>query len=220
MPLTTAPYLTTDFDQAAQTLAQTSRELYARGWSPATSSNYSQRLSPSACAITTSGQNKATLTPGDIMAVDLAGQALSPGKPSAETLLHTWLYQRFDGTDGKIFVGAVLHTHSPQATLLSRLLQGQNQLQLQDYELLKAFSGIRTHATQIILPIFENTQDIAQLAADVDQYLAAHPQTYGYLIRGHGLYTWGKDMAETCRHLEAWEFLLDCELEQIKLGRG
>ena len=41
---------------------------------------------------------------------------------------------------------------------------------------------------------------------------------WGYLIDGHGLYAWGRDMAEARRHLEAFEFLLGCELELRKLG--
>lgn len=204
-------YLEADFQAAAERLAQTGRELYAQGYSPATSSNYSLRLGPDACAVTTSGKNKACLSPDDIMAVDLAGLPLTPGKPSAETLLHTGLYRRFESC------GAVLHTHSPVVTVLSRLFKDSDQLQLQDYELLKAFAGISTHATRVILPIFANTQDIAQLAAEVDHYLGTHPPIYGYVIRGHGLYTWGRDLAETRRHLEAWEFLLGCELEQLKL---
>ena len=40
---------------------------------------------------------------------------------------------------------------------------------------------------------------------------------WGYLIDGHGLYAWGRDMAEARRHLDAFEFLFDCELELRKL---
>jgi methylthioribulose-1-phosphate dehydratase len=41
---------------------------------------------------------------------------------------------------------------------------------------------------------------------------------WGYLIDGHGLYAWGRDMAEARRHLEAFEFLFDCELQLRALG--
>lgn len=146
------------------------------------------------------------------MVVDLDGHPITPQTPSAETLLHTSLYQH----NPKI--GAVLHTHSKTATLLSRLLKGQ-MLLLEGYELLKAFAGITTHETVLRVPIFENSQEIDKLSFQVTQYLQQAPQTYGYLIRGHGLYTWGKDMAEARRHLEAFEFLLDCELEMLKINR-
>ena len=40
---------------------------------------------------------------------------------------------------------------------------------------------------------------------------------HGYLIDGHGIYAWGRDMPEARRHLEAFEFLLACELDLLRL---
>jgi methylthioribulose-1-phosphate dehydratase len=40
---------------------------------------------------------------------------------------------------------------------------------------------------------------------------------WGYLIAGHGLYAWGRDGAEAMRHLEAIEFMLECELDLRRL---
>ena len=187
------------------------RELSQRGWSPATSGNYSLRIDATSCAITCSGQDKGQLTPDGIMQVDWQGRPLSVGKPSAETLLHTLLYQR-DPT-----IGAILHTHSPSSTLLTRLLARQSTLTLHDYELLKALPGITTHTAQIIVPIFENTQDIVALAQTVNAYLErldadpSLPRCYGYLIRTHGFYTWGHTLTDAKRHLEAFEFLFQTE---------
>ena len=75
-----------------------------------------------------------------------------------------------------------------------------------------------THDTRLVIPIFENTQNIAALAAETKTYFEQHPQVPAYLIRGHGLYTWGQDMKECLRHIEALEFLIQCELEHIKLS--
>jgi methylthioribulose-1-phosphate dehydratase len=206
-----AIYITKDFQRAAEVISAVGRELHSQGWSTATSSNYSLRLNSECCAITTSGKDKGRLAPRDIMVVGLDGQAITPQTPSAETLLHTRLYQQNPR------ICAVLHTHSKTATLIGRICRNQSVLELQGYELLKAFSGITTHETVVTVPIFDNTQDIDKLAFQVSQYLDEFPQTYGYLIRGHGLYTWGKDMREAQRHLEAFEFLLGCELEMLKL---
>ena len=38
-------------------------------------------------------------------------------------------------------------------------------------------------------------------------------------IAGHGLYAWGRSMAEARRHVEAFDFLLACELEKGRLFR-
>lgn len=190
------------------------RFLYGRGWSPATSSNYSARLDADRALLTVSGKHKGQLGEDDVLATDLAGNSLEPGKkPSAETLLHTQLYAwRAD-------IGAVLHTHSVNATVLSRLTSG-DRLLLEDYELQKAFAGVTTHEGQVVVPIFANDQDIARLAGQVQQWLDAHPDCVGYLIRGHGLYTWGPQMSDALRQIEAFEFLFECELKTRQvLGR-
>lgn len=188
------------------------RELALAGWTPATSSNFSCRLDARHAAITVSGRDKGRLTENDIMVVDFDGRAVgSDHRPSAETLLHTQLYRRFAE------IGCVLHTHSQVQTVASRLFAGAGQVRLEGYELLKAFDGNTTHETEIDLPVLPNTQDMPTLAAQVDALLDER-RMWGYLIDGHGLYAWGRDMAEARRHLEAFEFLLGCELELRKLG--
>lgn len=202
------------YAERSQQIIEAGRLLYSRGWSPATSSNYSARIDAGHLAITVSGRHKGQLTPEDVMVVDLSGRPVQSGrKSSAETLLHTTLYELFPQ------VGAVLHTHSLTATVLSRLLREQEAVRLRDYELQKAFEGVTTHAIELVIPIFDNTQDIPALAAASRQYLRDHPATPGYLIRGHGLYTWGRTMADCLRHVEAFEFLLSCELETIRITR-
>ncbi len=200
------------FDKAIA-LAAAGAELYTRGWVPATSGNFSLRLDDDTALLTASGKHKGRLAPTDFIAVDLDGEPLSEGKPSAETLLHTALYRRFAD------VGAVLHCHSANATLISRLQADDGKVVLSDYELLKAFAGIDSHATSVDIPVFANTQDIAALAVEVDGYLAQHPACPGYLIEGHGLYCWGVDLDDCMRNLEALEFMLHCELELRRLSR-
>ena len=39
--------------------------------------------------------------------------------------------------------------------------------------------------------------------------LGQHPEAHGFLLRRHGLYTWGEDVAQAKRHLEIVEFLLE-----------
>lgn len=200
-------------EQLARQIVEAGQFLYGRGWSPATSSNYSVRLSAEQALLTVSGKHKGQLGLDDVLATDLDGNSLEPGKkPSAETLLHTQLYR------WKPEIGAVLHTHSVNATVLSRLALSDS-LVFADYELQKAFSGVSTHACQIEVPIFANDQDIARLAARIQPWLDQHPDCVGYLIRGHGLYTWGAQMSDALRQIEAFEFLFECELKVRALQR-
>jgi len=157
-------------------------------------------------------RTKGELGAEDFLVVDLDGQVRSEGKkPSAELPLHLQLYRRDES------LGAVLHTHSLNATLLSRL--HRDELVLEGYEVLKALQGIQSHEARVVVPVFANDQDVPRLAARVQEYMAEHPGLHGYLISGHGFYTWGRSVAEASRHIEAFEFLFACELELRRLGR-
>jgi len=205
------PYSTARLHELAHVLIGNIRELAHAGWTPATSSNFSHRLDDQHAAITVSGRDKGRLVEDDIMVVDFNGRPVGRQlRPSAETLLHTQLYRRFPE------IGCVLHTHSTVQTVASRLFAGQGHIRLEGYELLKAFEGNSTHEMAIEVPVFANTQDMDVLAAQVDALLDKQC-LWGYLIDGHGLYAWGRNMAEARRHLEAFEFLFNCELELRKL---
>lgn len=199
------------FERCAERIIAASRDIYSRGWSPATSSNYSVRINEQCCAITVSGKHKGELSLRDVMAVDFHGNALMDRKPSAETLLHTQLYAR----DADI--GAVLHTHSVRATVLTMEQPEMDTLVLRGYELLKAFSGVTRHNTEVHIPVFDNTQDMVELSQQVEKRMQRDGTGVAYLIRGHGLYTWAEDLNSCMRHLEALEFLLDCEWQRYAI---
>jgi methylthioribulose-1-phosphate dehydratase len=197
-------------------LRDTGLWLWQRGLSLGTSSNYSIVLShsPVELLITASGKDKGKLGRSDFVVVDQHGQPTSPGQPksSAETLLHT-VAAELPG------VGAVLHTHSIWATVLSDLFFAQGAVEISGYEMLKGLAGVTTHEHTWRMEIFENTQDIPVLAAQVRKRLqdVGNPLQHGYLIRKHGMYTWGKDLDEARRHVEIIEFLLECKARQLML---
>ncbi|HCW90107.1 MAG TPA: methylthioribulose 1-phosphate dehydratase [Marinobacter sp.] len=210
--MSTPSYDFADVAEAARSIVEAGRFLYQQGWSPATSSNYSRRIGDRHVAITVSGRHKGQLTESDVMVVDLQGKPVqSRAKPSAETLLHTVLYELYPEA------GAVLHTHSVKATVLSRLTPPGQVYEVQGYEIQKAFPGIDSHEGTLRIPVFDNTQDIPALAEQTRRWFTDNPQQPGYLIRGHGLYTWGKTMADCLRHVEAFEFLFACELETMRV---
>ncbi len=195
---------------AVDAIVAAGRRMDQRGWVPATAGNISVRLDAERIAITRSGGHKGFLDAGGVMQVDLQGRPLTPARPSAESLLHCQIYRAFPTA------GAVLHGHSVAGTVLSMAQQGP--IRLAGYEVLKVFEGQTTHATALELPVFANDQDIARLALLVAPVLA-QGSPLGYLIRGHGVYVWGPDMATALARLEGLEFLLACELERRKLDR-
>jgi methylthioribulose-1-phosphate dehydratase len=209
---TTLPYDPVALAACARVIADTGRELAALGWTPATSSNFSMRLDAQHIAVTISGRDKGRLSGEDVMVVDLEGRAVATdARPSAETLLHVQIYRRFRDAN------AVLHTHSRAQTVASRLFAASGLIRFEGWELQKAISGYTTHESTLDVPVFPNTQDMNVLIRAVDAWLDAGKPLSGYLIDGHGIYTWGHDMPETRRHLEAFEFLLACELDLRRL---
>lgn len=189
-------------------------DLARRGQVPATSGNFSARVDDRYIAITASGVDKGALSEDDVLLFDLEGDAVvGKGSASAETPLHTSLYRRDRD------IGAVLHTHSRNATLVSMMMGDIDTVVLTNYELLKAFRGFTSHTDTARVPVFANDQDMARLSTLVEARLSNTTDVIGYLLAGHGLNTWGVDMAEARRHIEAMEFILDCELERMRLRR-
>lgn len=200
----------TDFARAVQDILFAGQRMDQRGWVPATAGNISRRLADGRIAITRSGCHKGFLQAVDVITVDMQGKPHSPeNRPSAETLLHCQIYRHFPQ------VGAVLHGHSVASTVLS-MEEETAALTLADYEVLKVFEGQTTHETSVQVPLFENDQDIARLAEVVEPFFGTGMPA-GYIIRGHGVYVWGKDMPTALARLEGLEFLLACALERRKL---
>ena len=117
---------------------------------------------------------------------------------------------------GGLPVGAVLHTHSVWSTLLSRADLARGSLRIEGYEMLKGLEGIGTHDTSEEVPIFANSQDMIELSGRIRERFAKadwsdprRPPLHGFLLSGHGLYTWGRDLAEARRHIEIHEFLFE-----------
>ncbi|MCY1039847.1 methylthioribulose 1-phosphate dehydratase [Corallococcus sp. bb12-1] len=209
--MSVSPAPATSLSEAAREIVEVGRFLSVRNFVPATSGNFSRRLDARSAAVTRSGVDKGELVEADVLVADL--HAPPPEGASAETPLHLQLYR--DRPDAQ----AVLHTHSVVSALLSNLRQSEGELVLQDFELLKALGDTRTHEAAVSIPILPNDQDIPRLASQVTAMLEQRRELVAYLIAGHGLYTWGRSMAEARRHVVALEHLLTYELEKMKVRR-
>ena len=190
----------------ARNFQEMGRDFHTRGWVLGTSGNFSAVLArnPLQLAITASSISKGAIGPKDVLVVGSNGVPVvtGGGRPSAETALHVAVAQ-------KRTAGAVLHTHSVWSTMLSELHGAHGGLNLSGFEMLKGLEGVRTHQHTEWVPILDNDQDIPALARRVEAMLDQSPAVHGFLLRGHGLYTWGEDLAQARRHVEILEFLLE-----------
>ena len=185
-------------------LVEAGRRLERRGWALGTSGNFSAVVAhdPLRLAITASGVDKASLSERDIVEVDPEARLVhGEGRPSAEAHLHIAVVK----TRG---AGAVLHTHSVWSTVLTDATEA-GEISLQGYEMLKGLAGVTTHEHKEGVPILENAQDMPKLAREVEAILAGRPEAHAFLLRRHGLYTWGRDLTEAVRHVEIFEFLFE-----------
>jgi methylthioribulose-1-phosphate dehydratase len=217
----------------AERVAAVAAQLHERGWALATSGNVSAVLSrrPLRLAVTPSGVPKDSIRARDVLVVDARGR-LAPAnarergsrtgggrraeirrgrgtrgtssRPSVEIRLHVAIV-RARGA------GAVVHTHSVWSTLLSGRAARGGDVALAGYEMLKALTGVGTHAHRERIPVIENSHDYAALAHDVEATLRRRLDAHALLLRDHGLYAWGRDLPEAMRHAEALEFLLEVE---------
>jgi methylthioribulose-1-phosphate dehydratase len=190
------------------------RRLDARGLAPATTGNYSIRLNDGRIAVTVSGRHKGRLGQDDVTQIDLDGHALEGKPPSAEAALHAGVYRLYERAE------AVLHVHSVASITLTRLLPPGADVVLEGYETLKVLPGVTTHDTRVVIPVFDNSQDMPALARTVEARLGAlKPTPPALLLRGHGIYAWGGTVEEAERVVEALELLMTCELETLRVGR-
>lgn len=196
-------------------LIQAIHFFHSRGWAPATSSNYSIRhpQQEHRLLISQSGVDKQYFDTRHLMTIDLDGRPTDDNphlRPSAETGLHTLIYHLYPA------MSCVLHTHTVANTVLS--LRHSKELVFEGFEMLKGLDGVNTHEHTERIPIFDNSQDIAELARLIEIHLRQFPDTHAFLLRGHGMYTWGRTVADAKRQVEVLEFLFECQLKIDQYG--
>lgn len=194
-------------EQLKKEVAKVIRSLHKKGWSPATSTNYSFRMPEDVetIVVSRSGVDKAFFRASDFIEVNSLGKPLPEFhafKPSAETLIHCTIYKLFPSTQ------VILHSHSVYPVLWSVKLD--DQIVFNGYEVQKGFAGQTNHLSTVEIPILENSQDMSEFS----KWMEERKSEFGnhcFLIKGHGTYAWGNTLFEAKRHLETLDYL--CELE-------
>lgn len=192
-------------------LAQIIRDLNLKGWSPATSTNYSFKDDQGQLWVSKSGRDKAYFEAEDFMTITDEGKgmgAYETVKPSDETLIHIKIYALFPETK------VVLHSHAEGPVVLSML--ESEQVAFQGFEVQKGFKGQTSHEDQIQIPIIENAQDMILFQSWMEERKNEF-QHHCFIIKGHGTYAWGNSLFEAKRHLETLDYLCSCKLALKKI---
>jgi methylthioribulose-1-phosphate dehydratase len=198
--------MTQGVNEIAAGLAAVAQGFHARGWLLGTSGNLSAvvQREPLRIAMSPSGVDKGELRAEQVLSIDQDARIVGRdgGKPSDESLLHIRIVKERGA-------GAVLHTHSVWNTILSDVFAADGGIRIEGYEMLKGLQGVRTHKHAEWLPIVENSQDMTSLADTIGETLNKHKDAHGFLLRRHGLYSWGDNLAHAKRHIEILEFLIE-----------
>ena len=203
-------------EEKKDALAHVIRFLASRGWSPGTGGNFSVVIdtAPLTLLMSPSGIDKGEVTADQLIVVNESGEVIQgSGKASAETLIHIFLCKHFGAR-------SVLHTHSVWNTIFSRKNYQQKQVVLAGFEMLKAL-GTKNHETELAVPIFDNDQDISRFVGQLEAQkstLTHKNAAPAFLMRGHGLYSWGDSLYSAKRHIEALEFLFEVAGNELLLG--
>ena len=197
--------------KAVNILNEIKVKLYSKGWFPATSGNLSYKLheDPLYFAVTSSGKDKGTVTHEDVIFVDKDAKPIEPTKqkPSAETKIHSQVYQKTDA-------GMVIHVHTVNNNFISSVYFENGFVPLKDMEMIKALDIWKENAF-VKVPIIENFFDLDKLAEEAGKVI--NPEVPAVLIKNHGIYVWGRDPFEAKRHIEAFEFMFEYMKNMILL---
>jgi len=196
-----------EIEKSKEEIAIAIRAYNQKGWSPATSTNYSFRtiMDNETIYVSRSGVDKSLFSAKDFITVNRIGNPIGKDVqtvPSAETLIHCILYDLFPET------GVILHSHSVYPVLISQKFE--KHIDFEGYEIQKGFSGQTTHDAKISIPIFDNTQDMDEFSTVLIEN-KNRIVNHSFIMRNHGTYAWGKTLFEAKRHLETLEYLCQCE---------
>lgn len=195
-------------DAIKQEMAEMVRSYHSKGWSAATSTNYSFKTEDGQIWVSRSGVDKSQFAATDFITVDEQGKscgAYEGVRPSAETLIHCILYQLYPN------LRYIVHAHGLHSVVLSSILT--DEITFEGYEIQKGFWGQTTHEAKVAIPIFDNDQDMVRFAKVIESNMDKL-QHGAFIMRKHGSYAWGTTLMEAKRHLETLEYL--CEAEYMK----
>jgi L-ribulose-5-phosphate 4-epimerase len=166
------------YENVRRKVLETTLTLHREGLIPLTSGNVSARASEKHIAITPRSIPYETMTPEDVVIVDLdGGRVDGRQKPSSETPMHTLLYRE------RPDVNAVVHAHSPYAVAFSVVGKG---IPIICIEALVVNGPIPVAAYAC-----PGTEEQGRVALKA---LAGPPTVTGVLLRNHGVLTVAPDL--------------------------
>jgi len=191
--------------------------MYNLGWATGTGGGFSMKVGEN-YYIAPSGVQKERIKSNDIFVLNKDREiVVSPGrglKLSECTPLFFLAYNHRNS-------GAVLHSHSQAAVLISMLYE--NEFRMTHYEMLKGIlvgngPNSYNYYDVLVVPIIENTDRECELSESLEKAIIDYPQTNAVIVRRHGVYIWGPTWQKTKSMAECYHYLFELAIKLKQLG--
>ena len=113
--------------------------------------------------------------------------------------------------------GCVIHSHSQNVSLVS--LMFNDFVEISGLEMIKGITG-HSNLEKCIVPIIQNTPKEPQLTKRLQNALKKYPKSYAVIVRGHGMYCFGKNWQKAKQHTECYDYLFEMIIKMKQLNVG
>nr|CAG4650463.1 EOG090X0D1G [Sida crystallina] len=171
--------------------------------------------------IAPSGVQKERIKSDELFVQDMAGRDLKL-PPTIKQLKKSQCTPLFMQAYKERGAGAVIHTHSKHAVLVSMMCQ--TEFRMSHQEMIKGIwnpnlQQYYNYNEEIVVPIIENTCWESELEGSLHQAIIDYPGTSAVLVRRHGIYVWGRDWKQAKTMCECYDYLLElaCSMKQLNI---
>ena len=187
--------------QAREKICEMCRHFYDLGWASGTGGGISLRVGDT-IFMAPSGVEKEKLAPNDIFELDRRGRVQKAAHGRKLTACAPLFQAAYDHRNA----GAVLHSHSLDVVLASALVPAGEPLRLTRLEMMKGLEGVGYFDVHEI-PVIDNTAQEHELEDRVGRAILAFPKANAVIVRNHGVYVWGRDVAHAKTQAECLDYL-------------
>lgn len=203
----------TDFSDKKSVICYLLRHFYNLGWCTGSGGGISIRESEDSIWIAPSGVHKEFVVEDDLFLMDLEGKVLN--NPKNERLKCSECTPLFLQAFNLRNAGAVLHSHSLNAVMVTKLFG--TEFQVKDIEMIKGIPGLK-NTEFCVVPIIENTEFEPELTNSLRNAIIAYPNSQAVLVRNHGIYVWGPTWEKAKIYVECYDYLFKAVVEMHKLN--
>jgi len=161
--------------------------------------------------IAPSGVQKECILPEQIFTLDSNRNILSRPDNLTLSACAPIFFEIYDRTNS----GAVIHNHSIHAARAS--LAFDRRFKITGIEMQKGIGGYDVFDL-LHVPIIENVSHEKDLATVVGKTIAENTDTSAILVRGHGVYVWGRTWEHAKTQAECYDYLFRISLEESARG--